>query len=240
MNTHIYEIINHAINICVALPFAMHIFAYIICGGYKKAASDIHNTKKEIFRSIKLRYTNSAKLGIPLEDAKSYVTKYLYGHGGPFRVLAIIEKIACFIYCLALMTTVALFLRDIADASRMIAVLAASFCFFIFRTSFSIHRLMELTVEFSVDYLDNTLKHRLAPERVRVAATSTPELSANTTKVTYKEDGKTTEEPDTSNRIPDKSYSDIIPISSKKRDVSIDIPQENANIIEAVLQEFLA
>lgn len=240
MNTDIYEIINCAINICVALPFAMHIFSYIICGSYKKAACDIHNTKKEIFRSIKLRYTNSAKLGIPLEDAKSYVAKYLYGQGGPFRVLAIIEKIACFIYCLALMTTVALFLRDIADANRMIAVLAASFCFFIFRTAFSIHRLMELTVEFSVDYLENTLKHRLSPEKVRTTATSTPEHTANITKVTYKEDIKATEEPDSSNTIPDKSYSDIIPISKKKRDVSIDIPQENSDIIEAVLQEFLA
>ena len=231
MNSNTYQIIYYTINVCVALPFALQIFAYIICIGYRKAACDIHNTKKEIFRSIKLRYTNSAKLGIPLKDARSYVTKYLYGQGGPFKFSAILEKMSSFIYCLALMTTIAMFLRHITDFNRMIAILAASFCFFIFRTAFSVHRQMELTVEFAVDYLENTLKHRLAPEKVR---------AINTTNYASKENINAPEIPSSSNVTPEKPSSDVIPISQKKKDVIIDIPKENSDIIEAVLQEFLA
>ncbi len=247
MSENIFEIIHYATNICVALPFAIEIFAYIICGSYKKAALDIHNTNKEIFRSIKLRYTNSAKLGIPLEDSRSFVHKYLYGAGGPFKMPSALDKISCLIYCTALLSTTALFLRNHIGLYRMIGVLAASFCFFIFRNAFSVARQMELTVEFSVDYLDNTLKHRLMPEKKvsrpaenQVVNTSQSTNETHSTKniidnaASIDNIKKAEEKPEQPSPITEENTTPAMP------SIKFNLNTQESDIIESVLQEFLA
>ncbi len=246
MSENIFEIIHYSTNICVALPFAMQIFAYIICGSYKRAALDIHNTNKEIFRSIKLRYTNSAKLGIPLEDSRSFVYKYLYGAGGPFKMPSALDKISCLIYCGALLSTTALFLHDHIGLYRMIGVLAASFCFFIFRNAFSVARQMELTVEFSVDYLDNTLKHRLMPEKKvsRPVESQVINASQTTNEVHNTSIGSDASVNSTKN-LEEKKPEQPSPITEENTtpampSIKFNLNTQESDIIESVLQEFLA
>ena len=234
MNIDIYTLIHYATNICTALPFAMQIFTYIICSSYKKSATDMHNTNKEIFRSMKLRYSNCAKLGIALEDTRSFVYKYLYGTEGPFRLPLAIDKLSCFIYCLALLSTTALFTRGHIDMHRMISVLAASFCFYIFRSGFSASKQMMFTVELAIDYLDNTLKHRLVPNRSNIEAPFKSYAQANV---------DTADLP--SSDMPEKSIDNIKePKQSAPTpnvaSIKFNLNPQESDIIESVLQEFLA
>ena len=229
MNINIYELLHYATNICVALPFAMQIFVYIICSSYKKSATDMHNANKEIFRSMKLRYTNCAKLGIPLEDTRSFVHKCLYGKDGPFRMPLFVDKLSCFIYCVALLSTTALFIRNQIDMNRMIGVLATSFCFYIFRSAFSVSKQIIFTMEATVDYLDNTLKHRLMPNRSNVETTVSTNTQPNIAigDMPMKSDNNI-KEPEVTATTPT--------VASIKFNIN---PQES-DIIESVLQEFLA
>lgn len=217
----IIEISNYALPIMLGLAFAFQLLTFILCTSYKKKAADIHNTNKELFRSIKLRYTNSVKLSIPLLDTNSYVEKYFYGKGGPFHLAYNLDRFSGFLLCTSLITTTALYVRNFASTTRLNAFIVVAISFYIFRAALSTEKQMQLTVSYTTDYLDNTLRHRLSPEPLRTTKVNT-EAAAD--KAAINED----------TYIAEKSA------SNKFSDMSNSAQEDSSDIIEAVLQEFLA
>ena len=234
MNTDTIRILQKTLTIMVAFPFALQLWSFFISNRYKCAALNIHTTQRELFRSIKLRYTNSAKLGIPLLDTESFVSKYFYGKGGPFNTIHRLERVGAILQCFSLLGTTAFYIRGYCELSRMIAFVSASICFYIFRSALSSDKQMTITISFTKDYLDNTLKHRVSPEPLRnvKSDTSTTPIQ-NIEKVAQPEKviNQTTANADITNT----------PQSNEKIiDISRSLINENSEIIEAVLQEFLA
>lgn len=234
MNTETIRILQKTLTIMAAFPFALQLWSFILSNRYKHAALNIQTTQKELLRSIKLRYTNFAKLGIPLLDTESFVSKYFYGNGGPFIAINRLERVSAIIQCASLLGTTAFYIRDYCDISRMIAFISASLCFYIFRLTLSSDKQMALAISFTIDYLDNTLKHRVSLEPLRNAKSDASTTSNhNVEKVAQTDNIKaqTTANADITNT----------PLSNEKIiDISRSLINENSEIIEAVLQEFLA
>lgn len=218
MNTYIIHLVQRTLTVMVAMPFAFQLWGFFLCSRYKNAASNIHSTNREIFRSIRLRYTNSAKLNIPLADTDSFIAKYFYGKGGPFRFVTGLERISAIFVCISLLGTTALYIRGCADITRMVAIISASICYYLFRMALSTSRQMELTLSFTKDYLDNTLKHRIAPEPMRHTKSD-----ASATPVVEKV----------------ASINNTAVNADTTADEKI-IDNDSSDIIEAVLREFLA
>jgi len=237
MTTETIHILYKVLNVAIAVPFALQLWCFIMCTGYKRAAMNIHSTNREIFRSIKLRYMNSAKLNIPLSDTQSFVTKYLYGQGGPFKFLNNMERLGTFVVSITLLISTALYCRNYMSLTRIIATLAVCICFYLFRNTFSLKEQMRLTVIFTHDYLDNTLNHRVSPEKLRntrcendkqierIAATVTQNSDDALETVGVKKKQPVIKDATAStiiDRIDEKSFN------------------TNTEIIEAVLREYLA
>lgn len=219
----IIEISRYALPIMLGLAFAFQLLIFILCTSYKKKAADIHNTNKELFRSIKLRYTNAVKLSIPLIDTNSNVEKYFYGKGGPFHLAYRLDRFSGFLLCTSLTATTALYVRDFVNTTKVISFIAIAVCFYIFRETLSNERQMQLTISYTTDYLDNTLRHRLTPEPLRKTNTN---LNAETTDDRIIENNNELKS--------DKAD------TSKVMDISKSSSKEKSDIIEAVLQEYLA
>ncbi len=215
----IIEFSRYTLPIMLGLAFALQLWIFIFCTRYKKNALNMNNTNKELFRSIKLRYTNSTKLNIPLLDTNSFVEKYFYGKGGPFRLACNIDRFSGFLLCSALMTTIALYVRDYSSNARVTAFIGIAVCFYIFRAILSTEKQMHLAITYTTDYLENTLKHRINPEPLRSTRTL-----VETSKKNQAECNNTTATSKTTNNIAN-------PHTSTPADT---------DIIEAVLQEFLA
>ncbi len=216
MSTELINMLHRTLSVMVGLPFAFQLWIFVLCTSYKRAAANIHTTNKEIFRSIKLRYTNSSKLNIPLSDTDSFVSKYFYGNGGPFKLVSRIERTSCILLCITLLSTTALYVRDLTDTSHMVAIIAASICFYIFRSALSTERQMSLTVAFTRDYLENTLKNHLNPDKFRTRNNKNDTNDSSKIK-------------------------DVVPSNSNiTKDISETIKNDDSEIIEAVLREFLA
>lgn len=229
MNTDTIHIIQRILTVMVAIPFALQLWGFFLGNRYKNAAKDIHTTNREIFRSIKLRYTNSAKLNIPLSDTDSFIAKYFYGKGGPFRLITGLERFSAILCCAALLSTTALYIRGYASITRMVAMIAATLCYYIFRCALSTEQSMELTLSFTKDYLNNTLKHRISPEPMRHVKGDAPATTAVENVAPVK--------PDISEQ---KTESLEAATDDKVIDIARTLNNENSDIIEAVLQEFLA
>ncbi len=233
MYIKIIEISRYALPIMLGLAFALQFLTYILCTSYKKKAANIHNTNKELFRSIKLRYTNSAKLNIPLADTTSFVEKYFYGKGGPFRLAQGLDRFSGYMLCASLIATTALYVRSYSSITRMTAFMSMAICFYIFRAALSNDKQMQLAISYTTDYLDNTLKHRLSPEPLRNTRSNTEAsndnvCSSNVTAIrdnTVDNTGDNTTKTSSKNSIKNSSETYI---------------EENSDIIDAVLQEFLA
>lgn len=219
----IIEIARYALPIMLGLSFAFQLLTFMLCTSYKKKAADIHNSNKELFRSIKLRYTNSAKLNIPLMDTSSYVEKYFYGKGGPFHLAYSLDRFSGFLLCTSLATTTALYVLNFANTTTLTAFISIAVCFYIFRATLSTERQMKLAISYTTDYLDNTLRHRLTPEPLR---------KTNVNTITETADKKISEAIDT--LMQDNAD------KNKVMDITKSPSNENSDIIEAVLQEFLA
>lgn len=230
MNTDTLHIIQRILTVLVAIPYALQLWGFFVGNRYKNAARDIHTTNREIFRSIKLRYTNSARLNIPLSDTDSFISKYFYGKGGPFRHIANLERISAILCCLALLGTTALYVRGYAGITRMVAMIAATLCYYIFRCALSTEKSMELTLSFTKDYLNNTLKHRISPEPMRHVKGDAPATTADVENVA----------PVKPDIAAEKAESLKAATDDKVIDITRTLNNENSDIIEAVLQEFLA
>lgn len=240
MTTEIINIIQRALSVMIALPFAFQLWTFILCSSYKNAAVNINTTNREIFRSIKLRYTNSAKLNIPLSDTDSFISKYFYGKGGPFRFISRIERTSGLLLCTALLATTALYARGYANVTRMVTIISASICFYVFRSTFSTAKQMELTIYFTRDYLDNTLKHRLTPSNLRTRnvksdSSDSKEIENVAPTSSSTSDNLTIEPADDKHTATKQSHT-----STNIINISDELQNENSDIIEAVLQEYLA
>lgn len=243
MTTEIINIMHRALSVMIALPFAFQLWTFILCSSYKNAAVNINTTNREIFRSIKLRYTNSAKLNIPLSDTDSFISKYFYGKGGPFRFVSCMERASGLLLCTALLATTALYVRGYADVTRMITIIATSICFYIFRSTLSTTKQMELAIYFTRDYLDNTLKHRLTPSNLRARnvkndssdSIETESMTSTGSNICGNINNKVIDSANVQHTATKHSQNTTNIIN-----ISDELQNENSHIIEAVLQEFLA
>lgn len=226
MNTDIIHMLKRILTVLAAMPFAFQLWGFFVCNRYKNAATNIQNTNREIFRSIRLRYTNSTKLNIPLSDTDSFVAKYFYGKGGPFRFVNGLERMGAIFCCMSLLGTTAMYIRGHADTTRIIAIIASTICYYLFRLALSTEKPMALTLSFTKDFLDNTLKHRLSPEPLRSTKSDTPATTA-------------VEKAASVNRQADDKP-DILPDIAQTSTDEKSAYNESSDIIEAVLQEFLA
>ena len=219
-------IIQKILTIVIAMPFALHLWSYIICTRNKHIATNIQTTDKDIFRSIKLRYTNSAKLNIPLEDTKSFVSKALYGKDGPYRSSLSLERLSFILLGSSLLGNIALYCREYINTRRMLAIVAVSLCFYIFQSAFSLDRQMALTVLLITDYLENTLKHRISPDPLRYSKANAANNNINEPVIKQNISNDT-----------QKNNEHIMPYKEQVINTSI---IKNNDIIESVLQEYLA
>lgn len=241
MNSEIYNIIKIVLIVAAALPFIMESVIRIISARYKKISANLGKTENRVFRAIRLRYTNSSKLGICVQDTHSYVIRCLCGKGGPLGRLLTVDRLCCLISCICLISGIAMGLYGHMRLALSLSGTVAAF--YIFRQFCALDYNTNIVLSLTEDYLENTLYHRLnsldAP--VRKQASVKASASESHTEPTAKETG-TTE----SDSKDEKAQCAQAEKDNKKTLLdSIDISElllknDNADIIEYVLQEYLA
>lgn len=241
MNAEIYNILKIVLIVAATLPFLIESVIRIISAKYKKISANLGKTENQVFRAIKLRYTNSSKLGISVQDTHSYVIRCLCGKGGPLGRILTADRLCCLISCICLISGIAMGLYGHMRLALSLSGTVAAF--YIFRQFCAIDYNTNIILSLTEDYLENTLSHRLnsldAPVRkqasVKVSAsesqTDTTVKEAGTTEADS-EDNKTQCAP--AERDDKKTLLDSIDISD------LLLKNDNADIIEYVLQEYLA
>lgn len=202
-------------------PFFLELLAFAGTLKYKSYASDISKTSNEALRAIKLRYTNSAKLHISISNPRSFTEKILLGKNGPLKKLITIDHFCLLLvsFNLACMTVFAI--NGHMDFTYIIAIM--SLCFYLFRQACAIEQRSHLVISLIVDYLENTLSHRVNPAR--------EEERRPVNAVKKREDEATAVASSVVPAEPEQCNATETPSKSKN---------DNSDIIEAVLQEFLA
>lgn len=241
MNAEIYNILKIILVITAALPFLIESIIWIISIRYKKISANPGKTENQVFRAIKLRYTNSSKLGIPVQDTRSYITRSLCGKEGPLSRLLTMDRLCCLISCICLLSGIAMGLYGHMRLALSLSGTVAAF--YIFRLACAIEYNTYLVVSLTEDYLENTLSHRISPAdsaaRKPVVANASVSLSQTESRA---------EKDDTSEEAFEGKNVDDTPAGRNAKKTLLDsidisdllLKNDNADIIEYVLQEYLA
>lgn len=192
------------------VPFLLELICFVTILRYKKYAVNINKNTNDFFRAIKLRYTNSAKLDIPIKNSRSFIEKSLLGKEGSLRHVIFLDRFCLVLVCLNLSGMTILTIKGHINFTYIISII--SLCFYLFRQACDIYEHSTLIISLVEDYLENTLSHRVMPAKVSKTENITPVITEK------KPPQVTAKEP------------------SKNRDSS----SYNNDIIESILQEFLA
>lgn len=219
LNTTIFFLIT-----MTAIPFILEAIAFILTLNYKRAAININKTDKEALRAIRLRYINSSKLGIPVENSKSFVSKSLYSKDNPLGRVLFMDRLGCLISCLNLICAAFFIIQNHSERSYPLLVMCLSF--YIFRMACSLEQRCNHIVSIITDYLDNILAHRINPSKKEarrdntsvIASASSPAINSTPT--------------DNENHKPELKPTLQPALASVNM-------QANSDLIESVLQEFL-
>ena len=217
---HIIKIIIFSLSI---LPFILEGFAFLNILRYRKYASNISKTANDVFRAIKLRYTNSAKLDISIRSTKSFVERSLLGKGGSINYIFILDRITLFILSINLTAATIFALTGHTHFTYIISIM--SLCFYVFRQGCSIDTHIQFISSMVVEYLENTIYHKIKPTKER-----SPLKIISNKKVETLED--------LNNNL-------LTPSLNTKENESSSLgsdatPAATNHIIESILQEFLS
>lgn len=228
--TKIIEFSKYALALMLITAFALQFITYILCTNYKKTAENIHNSTKEIFRSLKLRFTNFTKLNIPLTDTTSFVEKYFYNKGGPFYIAQTLDHFSGYMLCTSLIIATSLYVNNFYSDTQIITFISIAVCFFVFRATLCNEKQMHLTISYTTDYLDNTLKHRLNPKPLRNSRMNKDISSDNMSLVKAEPINNNTSD----NKIDTNNENTFV--TSEKTYIT----EENTDVIDAILKEYFA
>lgn len=210
------------------IPFLIETAVLILSARYKKIAINLNKSQNETFRAIKLRYVNSAKLGIPIKNARGLICKSLFGKSAPLSRLLAVDRFGCLIACFNLVCAVLFIIKNHMEIAYIITLM--TFCFYIFRQACAIEYRTELITMLTEDYLENTLSHRVNPAY---------EEKAKQRKTTDSAEKKTSPIPSSAEPAIEEKET-ATQTSAPSTNMNNIFKKENSDIIEAVLQEFLA
>lgn len=228
MTSEMVKIIKTVIFTLSIFPFFLETLAFATALRYRNHAININKTSNEFFRAIKLRYTNSAKLDISIQNTKCFIEKILLGKDGPLTKVITLDHFCLLItsFNLACMTVFAI--NGHTDFTYIIAIM--SLCFYLFRQACAVEQKSHLITSLVEDYLENTLSHRVNPAREAEGRLRNTVIKRENASGTVA-GSAVSAEPEQDNTTKTPSTSKNINTLSKK---------ENSDIIEEVLQEFLA
>lgn len=225
MNEETLNLIKTIILVAALIPFIIELIALMLSVKYQGIAKNPGNMDHEAFRALKLRYSNCAKLGIPIKNTKCFVEKSLTGKASPLGKMILADRIGCVLFSLVLavssFSTIYSANTNLTDFTY--SVMAFSFCFYLFRQACAVDKKADHIVTLTADYLENTLSHRLNPS------------SETTRRQDPGDSGKSSdkkETPPSSDNTP-KQCTTGNSISNKES------KKDSSDIIESVLQEFL-
>lgn len=163
MNSSTIYLIKTIIFSLALSPFLLELFAFICILRYRKYATNIGKNTNDFFRAIKLRYTNSAKLDIPIRSSRSFIEKVLLGKDGLMSYIFILDRFSLFISVLCLGCTSIFTIKGHINFTYIIAILTISF--YLFRQACALESHLEFIISMTQDFLDNTLYHRVKPNK---------------------------------------------------------------------------
>ena len=219
---YIIKVIIFSLSI---LPFLLELFAFINVLRYRTFASNISKNTNDFFRSIKLRYTNSAKLDISIRSTKSFVEKSLLGKEGVIKYIFILDRITLFLVSINLIAVTIFAVIGETYFSYIIFVL--SLCFYIFKQGCSIDAHIQFIASMIVEHLENTLYHKTKPSKERASLKLMPLT-----------DSEPKQALDTSENSPNNTHS--TKATNEYYTHSDVTPAATNHIIESILQEFLS
>lgn len=163
MNSSTIYLIKTIIFSLALSPFLLELFAFICILRYRKYATNISKNTNDFFRAIKLRYTNSAKLDIPIRSSRSFIEKVLLGKDGLMSYIFVLDRFSLFISFLCLGCTSIFTIKGHINFTYIIAILTISF--YLFRQACALESHLEFIISMTEDFLDNTLYHRVKPNK---------------------------------------------------------------------------
>ena len=219
---YIIKVIIFSISI---LPFLLELFAFINILRYRTFASNINKNTNDFFRSIKLRYTNSAKLDISIRSTKSFVEKSLLGKEGVIKYIFILDRITLFLVSTNLVA--ATIFTVIGETRFSYIIFILSLCFYLFKQGCSIDTHIQFIASMIVEHLENTLYHKTKPSKERGSLKLVP-ITDNVQKQNLNNS--------------EASLNDT-PSAKEKNEHHVNsqvTPAATNHIIESILQEFLS
>ena len=219
---YIIKVIIFSLSI---LPFLLELFAFINVLRYRTFASNISKNANDFFRSIKLRYTNSAKLDISIRSTKSFVEKSLLGKEGVIKYIFILDRITLFLVSINLIAVTIFAVMGEAHFSYIIFIL--SLCFYIFKQGCSIDAHIQFIASMIVEHLENTLYHKTKPSKERAALKLMPITDNEPKQSLNNSESLPNNAPSTKKTNEYYTHSDATPAATN-------------HIIESILQEFLS
>ena len=239
MNSSTIYFIKTTIFILALFPFVLELFAFICILRYRKYATNISKNTNDFFRAIKLRYTNSAKLNIPVRSSKSFIKKVLLGSEGLMTYIFTIDRLSLFITFINLFASVAFAIKGHTNFTYIIAIMSISF--YLFRQGCALEAHSDFIISMTEDYLDNTLYHIVKPIRENGAHTA----MANKENIVNEIDNSHSEAGDNKSTLHDnktqlKKAAAMQLAASSNTDDSTAVPAATNHIIESILHEFLS
>lgn len=235
MNSSTIYLIKTTIFILTLFPFILELFAFICILRYRKYATNISKNTNDFFRAIKLRYTNSAKLNIPVRSSKSFIKKVLLGKEGLMTYIFTIDRLSIFISFINLFASVAFAIKGHTNFTYIITILTISF--YLFRQCCSLEAHCDFIIAMVEDYLDNTLYHRVKPINENEATT------ASTIRKNNNKERDNVNSKDTDKKTPlaiNKNAAAMGLTTGADTNASDAIPAATNHIIESILHEFLS
>ena len=210
-------------------PFLIELFAFISILRYRKYAINISKNTNDFFRSIKLRYSNSIKLEIPVRSSRSFIQKVLWGKDGLMSYIFVLDQFSIFISFLCLGCTSIFTIKGHINFTYLISIMVVSF--YLFRQACSLDVHLEFIISMTEDYLDNTLYHRVKPTKEKDSSIPFPQKHSKNVE---------TKSPINNSDIPSPNIT-AIDASTSSNSVTPEVtPTATNHIIESILHEFLS
>lgn len=233
MNSSTIYLIKTVVFSLALSPFLLELFAFICILRYRKYAINISKNTNDFFRAIKLRYTNSTKLEIPIRSSRSFIEKVLLGKDGLMSYIFVLDKFSLFISFICLGCTSIFTIKGHINFTYVIAILVISF--YLFRQACALQTHLEFIISMTEDYLDNTLYHRVKPAKDQEF--SIPALHKRSKPIENKSQPN-----NTYTCTSDTVLSEVSTESKSNTDTSTEpsVPAATNHIIESILHEFLS
>lgn len=228
MNSSTIYLIKTVIFFLTLSPFLLELIAFICILRYRKYSINISKNTNDFFRAIKLRYTNSTKLEIPIRSSRSFIEKVLLGKDGLMSYIFVLDRFSLFISFICLGCTSIFTIKGHINFTYLITTLVISF--YLFRQACALEIHLEFIISMTEDYLDNTLYHRVKP--INEQELSIPSLKKRSKNIENKFQTNNTK-----NSPTDVASSESMSNTDTSAEPSV--PAATNHIIESILHEFL-